>query len=360
MHQKLSHALLAGGILAVAPLAAHALDVEFSGQIARGVMHADDGATSETHFVDPGPSLTRFRFTGTQEVSAGLTAGIRLEWQYLSNPTASVTNEDKTVDPSLDERHVLAFFRGGFGRIGIGQTDGAANGVVESDLSGTSIIATPLIQAYGGAIPFHDGAGAAGPTVTQVINNLDFESRYDLVRYDTPKFGPVVLSVSRGVKDNDAGMTGDGDVTEAAARYTGDLGAGGRIRAALGYSTRDAGGAAGDVVTTGGSVSWLMPSGISLTLAHANRDDDAGTPDDTISYAKIGYLTGPHAIGLEFGRGEDQNVDGGEADLVGIGYVYSAADWADLFAGYRVYSLDQGGTEFEDISLTTVGTLLKF
>lgn len=364
MNKKLL-TVLVGATLAGATGAAHAIEAKVSGQVARALMFVDDGKTEEVHHVDAADK-TRFRFTGTGEIMPGLTGGLAFEAEFVSNGSSAVTNFAKSVAPSLAERHMHVWLGGAFGRVSLGQSDGAANGASEVDLSGTGIFASMTISDWGGALPFcsaTDTAAAAcsGPTVSSSLNNQDFESRYDRVRYDSPAFGPVKLSVSSGVK-------GSEDTHEAAVWFASDLGAMGKLEAALGYSVADRIGTstvpAPNRKTVGGSASWLLPMGLNFTLGYTEKDLDAAE-DPTWAYAKVGFKTGKHAVSAEFSRGEDQggtnaiSVDR-EADMFGLAYVYKPVAWAELFAGYRHYELDQPSATFEDIDLVAGGVYFKF
>lgn len=114
----------------------------------------------------------------------------------------------------------------------------AADGATESDLSGTKVASFPDLALVGDAQKFIDKNDSGwNPTLFQSVRNQDFEARYDRVRYDAPAFGPVKLAVSQGYK-------GDQDITEVAATYNTAIDGLGRLSAAVGYSTRDVGGAA--------------------------------------------------------------------------------------------------------------------
>src|SRR3990170_4024302 len=73
--------LLVAASLALTAASAHAqgIEVKLSGQVNRGVMFVDDGVQSDAFHVDNDNSSTRFRFTGTGEVSPGLKAGLVFE-----------------------------------------------------------------------------------------------------------------------------------------------------------------------------------------------------------------------------------------------------------------------------------------
>jgi len=184
--------------------AAQAIQAQTSGHLNRAIMFVDDGEESETFFVDNETSNTRFRFVGEQAITEDVTAGVKFEVEWVSNNSSDVTIDDRDPGTELNERHMDTFIQGGFGRISLGQGDGAANGGIEADLSGTSIISYSSVSDIGSSITFQDD-GVAGPSIGATTSNYDFESRFDRVRYDSPQLGVVKLSVGLGT-------TGDNDV----------------------------------------------------------------------------------------------------------------------------------------------------
>jgi hypothetical protein len=347
--------LIAGALAASAPFVqAQGIEVKLSGQVNRGVMFVDDGLQSEAFHVDNDNSSTRFRFQGTGEVSPGLKAGLIFEVEYQSSPSNLVTFADRDgASPTLDERYMDLFFEGRYGKLSMGQGDGAANGGVEVDLSGTSVAHYADISAIGGAFAFRTAAGGSGPTMGSVLSQQDFESRYDRLRYDTPLFAGARLALSTGAKDSR-------DVQEAALWYAADLARAGKLAAALGWSQEDptlVGGV--DDETIGGSVSWLAPGGFNLTYGHTQRDVSA-TREGKFDYFKVGYKTGKHAVSADYAMGDDQSAAGDEAKSMSLAYVYTPISWAELFALAKRAQLDQPGVSYEDLTLVMVGTRLKF
>jgi predicted porin len=297
-------------------------------------------------------SQTRFRFTGTREVKPGLTAGVNWEVGFSSNPSNEINMTTHSVEGTFKERHVEAFLAGKWGKVSLGQGDGAANGAMEVDLSGTSVISFSSVSDIGGAFAFRDGA-VVGPAIAGTIGNLDFESRYDRLRYDTPQFGPVSLALSYGAKGNN-------DVLELAASAATEF-AGGKIAGALGWSREDRGGIIGDEDTVGGSVSWLAPIGVNVTLGYSTSEvEDPAVPKKKFGYAKVGYLMGHHAASVDYGKGKDFAVDGDDSKVVGLAYVYTPQKWIDLYAGIKQHSLDRAGSNFDDIRFVSAGTRIKF
>lgn len=345
------------GVLA-AP--AYALEVKLSGQVNRGIMHADDGIDSEIFHVDVDNSSTRFRFTGSEDLGSGLKAGIVWETEYQSNDSDKVTLSPLVKNAggtAFGERKMEVYFQGAFGKVTLGQGDGAMNGGIEVDLSGTSVISYAGTPDIGRAIAFRTAAGATTTaTIGNSVSQQDFESRYDRLRYDSPKLGPITIAVSTGA-------SGGNDVQEYGIWFSQGLGAGGKIAGAVGFSTKDlstvAPVAGGDQETTGGSISWLSPAGWNVTFATSNVENDAGK-DSGFNYIKVGYMTGKHAFSVDFAMGDDQAAVGDEAEHIGFQYVNTPTKAVDLYAGFKTISLDRAGTSLEDIQIITVGSRVKF
>ena len=350
--------LLVSSALAAGPFTAHAIEAKVSGQVTRALMQVDDGTNSELHNVDIANHSTRFRFTGSADMTPGIKAGIVFETEFMSNASNAVTNTAKSTAAALAERHMNVYFQGGFGTLRLGQGDGAANGGIEVDLSGTDLVQSALgTSIIGSAFPFFTSAGvSSGATIGATTNNLDFESRYDVLRYDTPALGPVKIAVSQGVVST-TGL----DATEVALWYSGDLGGGNKLVGALGLSKKDAatGPTGFDDDTTGGSISWLSGSGLNVTFA-SSKSDVAATREGKFSYVKVGYKVGQHAVAVDMAKGRDQAAAGDEAKMTGIGYVYTPTKWADIFAGFKTHSLDRSGASLDDIRFIVMGSRLKF
>ena len=340
--------------LAAGTAAAQDIQVRLSGQVNRALMHVDDGAESDSFNVDNGNSSTRFRFNADGPAGAGRRAGILFEVQFPSNPSGAVSFADRSIDAQLTERHMDVFLTGGFGTVRLGQGDGAANGASEVDLSGTSLAHYSSSTDIGGAFQYRTGGALSGTSIGGSISNQDFASRYDRLLYQTPSFSGFIGEVSWGHKED--------DIAELALRYSGKIGALGTLAGAVGYSNTfssvDPPVQSTDDKVIGGSVSWLHDSGFNLTFSHTSRDLSGRTGKFT--YLKGGYKTGKHAVSVDYGMGDDQAASGDEATVFGIGYVFTPIAWAELFALYKVHSLDRPGVSLDDITVFMVGSRVKF
>jgi Gram-negative porin len=395
-------ALSALGSAAVAQAPAP-VSVQLYGQVSRTLMYADDGIQKKWFHTDNEASGTRFGITGTGAVMPGLRAGFRIEYDAQSNESQRVTfspqpggfgpqSSFSAADDDTGgwaERHMDAWLEGAWGRLNIGQGDGAANGATESDLSGTGMANGIGVADIGGGINFRNSAtGALLSSVGTTINQQDFESRYDRLMYVTPTFGGFRAQVSWGQKAASGGgapgtstvaatapvggtvtsavpVTQNTDVKEAALWYGGKLGGLGEIAAAVGWSERGAGSPGGTKDEyIGGSISWLHGSGLNLTASYSNRDmpTAAGgtTRDSTFMYVKLGWKFGQHAIAVDYAQGDDFAALNDESKMYGVGYVWNPIRWLELYAAYKIHELDRPGITTEDVTIGHIGTRVRF
>jgi hypothetical protein len=222
-----------------------------------------------------------------------------------------------------------------------------ANGIGVADLGGGFVHRTAA------------GAFSTGNSIGATINQQDFESRYDRLMYVTPTFGGFRAQASWG-------QNGNADIKEASVWYGAKLGGLGELAAALGWSEQGAvaPGASSDE-TMGGSISWLHGSGINLTYAYTKRDNPvaagAASRESTFNYFKVGFKRGQHAVAVDYAMGDDFTNVGDEAKMVGIGYVWSPVRWLEVWASYKVHSLDSTVLgAVEDITIGTIGTRIRF
>ena len=328
-----------------------AVEVKLSGQINRAVMWADNGKDSEVFNVDNDNSSTRFRFTGSEEVNDSVKVGVVWENEFQSNASNNVDiGQENDGTSAFNDRKLEAYFVMPFGKVSIGQGDGAGNGTSEEDLSGTSVIMYSGVNDTAGSINFRDNDDNKIATIDSTRSNFDGLSRNDRLRYDTPKFGGATLSVSGT----------NGDAYELAARYSGDFDSLGKITAAIAYV--DANKRTDPEYTQiGGSVSWLHTSGINLTVSSGSRDIDNTGTDPVNYYGKLGYKFDIHAIAVEYGVTEDLAQNKDESKNYGLAYVIKPWNGVEFYSTYRMYELDRDGTSnIEDVRQVMVGTRVKF
>ncbi len=351
-----------------APMAAHAVKYKLSGQINRMAVYQNDGTASDIQFVDNGASGTRWRMTGSEEIGNGMKVGFNWEWQRQSNGGTGPTGSAGGGAASNTMRKAEVWFSGGWGKVSLGQGDGAGNGSTEVDLSDTWNVTYVVQDSFGGAIAWRTGAGgtlaptagtAASLTHGATYQTYDAFSRYDRVRYDSPSLGPVTLSVSAG----------QGNLYEGAARWSQGIG-GGQISAAVFYGVSGGGTAAAGVKDTyGGSIAYLFSFGTNLLISYSQAEPGevvgvSATTGKNI-YVKVGHKWGNNAVSIGFSESKDAPTAVGFTDqTVNIGFNHNIPKAkVDLYAGLEFATLDSqpaGTTSVDDVLAFAVGTKLKF
>lgn len=363
MHRKTQLAAAVGAALLLGGTAVQAqnLTVQLYGQVNRALMYADNETQSKWFHVDGQPSSTRFGIRGVSQVTPGLRAGAHIETEMKSNPSDTVSFGNASTGAVggtvlWAERWLDAFFEGSWGKINIGQGSGAADDASTIDVSGTGLANGSCLCDWGGAIPFTTSTGAAlGVTPGDVINNNDFESRYDRAMYTTPTFGGFRAQAGFGQKSD------TGETREMSLWYSGKLA--GELQAAIGRSTEKLASpatGAGDNVTMGGSIGWLHSSGFNVSANYTTSTVGVPERDAKYQFYKVGYKFGPHAVSVAYAMGDDQAAANDEAKAWALGYVWNPVRWTEIYAGYIMYSLDRPGVDVNDIKTAQIGTRLRF
>jgi hypothetical protein len=361
------------GSLMASPVMAQGVDlskvnVDAYGHINMAIMHGDTGNGSQQYIVDNKYASSRVGTRITTDLDdLGITVGAHVEFEYQHNDSNDVNEDNRSQKGEWNERHVNLFAKGRYGMISVGQGSGAADGATEMDVSGTKVASFPDLRLVGGALPFVSKDGGADVLVKQSFQSQDFEARYDRVRYDSPKFGPVSVSVSHGYKEQGPttdNVTGNADTSEIAATYNNAIDGVGRISAAIGYSAQynETGGAVAQD-TVGGSISWLHDSGFNATGVYSYRDYDSGKKESTFNMVKLGYKTGKHSFTVHRAQGEDFNpaqLTGSDVEIYGAAYVYKPVQRLDVYAAFNNFSLEADQGKYDDVNVAMIGSRLSF
>jgi len=330
------------------------------GQVNRAALYANDGDEDNWFFVDNDNSSTRIGLLGSTNAIDGFSIGTRFEVEFQSNPSNEVSQEDKNGvgDNNFKRRHFDIFLKSErFGKLSLGRGDTASNNTAEVDLSGTDVVGySSIADMAGGQLFFdNDTDTLSNTTIGDVFNNFDGLSRDDRLRYDTPNFYGFFAS----------GSVVSGDAADVALFYSAKLGDF-KLAAAAAYS--DPAGTSNSVDDTiDGSISVLHSSGFNLTFAGGTRDYKvSGRDDGTFYYGKLGYQRkffsiGTTAMSVDYGRNDDVEQDGDEANTVGFQFVQNIDQWAtEYYLGYRYHNLDRDNTDFKDINALMTGLRVKF
>ena len=252
-------------------------------------------------------------------------------------------------------RHAAVWLDTAAGRVTIGKTSSATDGIAEITVANTAVAS--LLMSLEPMWTYSN--------LPQILNPTGFDgNRIQLLRYDTPTWAGFTASVAWGGGESTAGLPfpftiAADDVMDAAIRYSGEF-AGFRVAAGLGHRIEKFDIVNAEVKTTTGSASAMhMPSGLFVNLAAG--DQKGGLFGDMqMVHTQFGI---EHKV-TELGRttlfGEyavhklkDIDVD---SNFWGVGVV-QAIDGAamDMFASYRKYDIDGF-----DASVFMAGARIKF
>ena len=333
---------IATGAAILFPASATAVEFEISGQLNRLIMNVDNGEEDGFVHADNSVSGSRVRIKGEGDLGNEVTAGIYWEYQLQSNPSSKITEDSLDSDgiggdvgggDDFSLRHSNVWFKGNFGKVTLGQGAGAADGSSEADKSGTTVIQyTSSSNDLLGRMEY----GTSGVIVNGARSGFDGLGRNDNIRYDAA-IDDITLAASLG----------NGDKVEVSARYNTDSL---EVRVGL-WDDKDSG---DDVQGQAISASWLMGNGFNLTAAYGGDDSDE---DPTNIYVKAGYKMGNDAFAVDWAESED--VGPGEASAVSVAWVRSMMQGVQVYASYRIESLDDVSGE-DDITALTGGARIKF
>lgn len=328
MERKLIAAAVSSAL--ALPLAAQAVEFSVSGQINRAVISVDGGANDgDLMHVDADSSNSRFRFTGSEELDSGLTAGVQAEW-------AALNGADK--GPTI--RHANVYLSSAGGKLTIGQGSTATDGMAHADLGGPSFLGGVTnwcsYHSTGPACPSNDGG------------------RMPVVRYDTPAIGAASLAVSAGgneywdAKVSVAGSMGDSGY-DVRIGYIGEYEKETTESDPLNHPHETSMMVpAGDVVTASASVG--LGQGTSVSAAWSQNR----LADSEYQYVKVDHSYGDGSIGVYYKRGEKEG--GTEGTLFGVGVGHNLGSGATAYAGWRQMAEDGE----PDVDLVLVGMRVTF
>lgn len=335
------------------------IDLNLYGQVNRAAMYVDDGDTGEFYHVDNDNSSSRLGLKVKTKTKGLFTVGANLEFEYQSNASNKVWQEESNTDADWDERKIEAYIKGAFGKISLGQGSTASDGTSEVDFSGTKVAGYSNVNAVGGDFRFfdEDANSLSSSPIDKTFNNLDGLSRKDRARYDTPKFNGFSLAVSTATDEGD-------DAEDLALRYTGKLG---DVKTAAAVSYVHYSSSDSKKSQVSGSASVLMKNGFNVSIAAGNLEhESSGRDDATFYYAKLGYQAtlnsyGPTSFAIDYGKFDDFQQNEDEGDTIGFQCVQKLKDWkTELYLAVRHYELDRDGANYDDVDIALAGLRLKF
>lgn len=363
------------------------VDLRVFGHINQGVLFANTDGNDITRVVDNDNSASRIGFIGQYKANNGWTAEARLELGFELNSTDDIAFEssgeldDEDISDFLSARWAhVKFSNKKFGSLAVGLTEEASQGVSETDLSGTTLIAEADVDDFGGALQFVDeDTGAflgSGAEVNDLFSNFDGAREFG-VAYASPRFQGVQLEASAfqvdGGEDTVAGEEEASINYSFSANYKNTF-AGYKVEGAVAYRLDND--SLSDVLIA--SASTLAPNGINLTagggIEFQDGDNDGlSGENENFFFVKLGYRAklieaGETRLSVDFFRGQDNTLgdtvtfEQTDAISIGGGVVQVIKDLGtEAFLGARYFDIDAGnGVETDGIIAVLSGARIRF
>jgi len=303
------------------------------GQINKGILwHDVQGIDGDGKFqvLDNQVSTSRFGFKGEAKLGAKTTAGYLME--------IGVNDTEGAKGDVFEARHSAFYISSEYGRVTIGRTSMATDGISQMSLANTdAAVLTLNLQPVPGM-----GWG---------FSNLPFNGpRREILRYDTPLIQGFMASAS----------ISNEDWWDVALRYAGEFGDF-RVAGGIGYRNEDEGGIFGDARTvTTGSVSVMhISTGLFLNGAYGYSDQkfDMGwmTWPTLTGYHLLGGIErkwtelGKTTLYAEWAHFEPKDIDI-DPRLMGLGAIQAVdAIATDFYVTWRQIETDIPGVDKANI-----------
>ncbi len=371
-------ALVSAGLVAGPALASDPLTVTVSGSLVTGFYFVDMDTVGGVDADDTKVAVVarNLDVVASGTLDNGLVAGGALKLQ-LDNDEAATGTSNATFS------EVYAFLEGGFGRLEIGATDGAAFKMHYSSpwfVPGNGVDSPNIYNMNNG--------GASFSSSTSTFSLISEDS--NKISYFTPRLAGFQLGASftpdAGVNDpvaNGFGLSATNsateDVTEIALNYAGDF-SGVSIGADVYYVTGEASPVvAGTAVDDpeelgfGASLGW---GGFTLGGAYKQSENILGTQGNAAVTAAaaaatlgaeidawtvgLAYGTGPWTVGAAYFQSETDNGAGvsvGENSFLQVGGGYSLGAGVDVGLDVQFIE-DQAGAAAAEVESTSAGVVL--
>ncbi|MDF1848593.1 MAG: porin [Parvibaculaceae bacterium] len=362
-------ALVSAGLVAGPALASDPLTVTVSGSVVTGFYFVDMDTVGGIDADDTKVAVVarNVDIVASGTLDNGLVAGAALKVQLGDDEGNALNTGD---DATFSE--VYTFLEGGFGRVELGATDGAA------------------FKMHYTSPWFVPGNGVDSPNIYNMNNGgVTFSSRTSTfsllaeddnkISYFTPRLAGFQLGASftPDTAANDPVANGFGlsatnssveDVFEVALNYAGEFG-GVSVGADVFYVTGEApgAGATGDPTEqgVGASLGW---GGFTLGGAYTQTEDitvrtqrlvTTGNESDTWTVG-LAYGSGPWTVGAAYFESETENTTGvslGENSFIQVGGGYSLGAGVDVGLDIQIIE-DQAGAAATEVDSTSAGVVL--
>lgn len=331
--------------------------VVFYGQANPAYQIFDDGEETTDGLVDNGNWNTRLGLRTTQPLNDS-TLRFRLE-SALGLRSSAAVSQDFQPDSMDWQRTNLRWFESAldtsYGTLSLGQGSTASDGVAGLDESFTFVAGAVDSTDGFSAFRFRDGNGELTDVTVGAVNDTLAGARRFRARYDTPRYGGVMISSSYG---RNILVSGDNrnfyDVALRSANDVGDF----SVQSAIGYGWDDDPDGENQERVAGSMTVVHNPSGLNLLFAAGSR---ISGPD--YYYTRAGWRTdivdsGTTSLSVDYYHGRDFISDGARTENYGLYAVQSFdALSIDVYTGWRRFTYsDELGSSYQDADGILAGT----
>lgn len=320
-------------------VASHAsADVSVSAFSQFYVNYADDDAdVQDWDFA----TNTEIHFKGSNTADNGIEYGLYIEVEADEGDTSNI-----------DENNL--FISGGFGRVELGNQDGAADkfGTHGSSVGTTmGMVGSPTFAGWNGL----ENGGAA---TTSDVNDSSDDTK---ITYYTPNVSGFQAGVSfvptdtTGKSTNSAGIGGYENMIELGASYTAKFD-GGSVKISAAYVNADA--TTGTDIDSYGAGVLVGFGPVKAAIGYAQVE--GGTTDRETMDFGVSYSSGPFLVSFNSVVSEDDG-SGDEFSGFSVGAKYTVAPGWSTSIGVMFGDSDRSGTaDDNDFTAVTIGTQMSF
>lgn len=348
------------------------VSLKVTGQFSTEMHMVDDGFSTRVRHQDANYSSSRFRFLADSKVNANLkvrgVAEIAMNDARNAPSNARATfNSGRSGNDLQTRKTEVIFTHNQMGRVYIGAGSAGADGVMNINTHGVYSSLPGFMGLIASSHQFkEDKDTLSGASLGGQFADLDFNSRQQRVRYDTPAVGGFMLTMSHS----------DRQTVEAAIRFSGKM-FDSKVKAGIGTAQMSGEGEAFDEMY-GAQVSMAHKSGLGFTMGcgfqkrAAKVTSSAGiqeTDNDRSGCHTQGHLKrkfnslGASTIVVEYDRKANMQSHGDVATGVGVNF-HQKIDAAalEVWVKYSNYDLERevGSASVEDIDIISLGTRMKF
>lgn len=295
-----------------------------------------DGANSLSRAQSGGLAGSRFGLRGSEDLGGGLRANFTLE--------GGVNLDDGTSGQggAMFGRQAHVGLSGSFGSVSLGRQYTALYAATNDHSLFTSAPAGPstaLIGGFGGGYELVRGASATGvPPQAGATGNGGPIRVNNSIKYESPSLAGFKLGAVYGMGEI-AGASGDNQIMEASARYTGHgfdvIGSylTDEARGGIGVNSTDA-----RIGTLSGAYNFAP---FRVVAGYINFDDKrVADLDGEGAWVGVDYQTGKTTWKAQYVLSSPKNVSGADSKAFGVGVVYDLSKRTAVYSSLTRFSND--------------------